>query len=228
MIGTEWKDVADLLQWFGGAHNVGERIRYLRDSRGWTQEQLADAMSGLADPPGPFRKMDKRTIWKIENPGKPSSNRAVTVDELIGFAKVLDVTIADLLLPGEHAAQLEAFKEVTEAAERLQEVREAWERYERAIRTVRGRLRANEDARREAESQLERTQSMHYRSFARAHRKHGGESTLEEFAQRQSPTPLLATMEDALGPLEPHAAGWANGRHEPPLDAGEFVYSGGA
>ena len=232
MIETGWTDVAELLSWFGESSNIGPRIQQLRESRRdhrgqrdpWTQEQLAQAMSDL---PG-ARPMSKMTIWKIENPDKPSANRAVTVDELLGFAKVLNVTIADLLLPGEHAAQLAAFRGVTEAAQQLQEAREAWSRYLVALRTARARLAASEDARRDMSNQLDRVRRDHYRSFERQHRRHAPDMTLDQFAAAQVPTPLLAAMEDALGPLEPHEAGWANGRHEPPLDPGEFTYSGGA
>lgn len=240
VIENGWTDVAELLSWFGESKNIGPRIQYLRESRRdaqgqpdpWTQEQLAEAMSDL---PG-GRPMSKQTIWKIENPDKPSSNRAVTVDELIGFAKVLEVTIADLLLPGDHVAQLSAFRAVTEAAQHLQEVREAWSRYANAMRTARSRLNASEDARKDMQNQLMRTRRDHYESFRGAHARYAvgvgaslrRELTLGEFAAGQPPTPLLAAMEDALGPLELHLTGWANGRHEPPLDSGDFTYSGGA
>ncbi|GAA2947657.1 hypothetical protein GCM10010458_36590 [Microbacterium luteolum] len=240
MIETGWTDVAELLSWFGEAKNVGPRLQEIREGRRdsdgrpapWTQEQLAAAMSAL---PG-ARPMSKMTIWKIENPDKPSSNRSVTVDELIGFAKVLNVTIADLLLPGDQVAQLAAFKAVTDAASHLQEVRDAWSRYTGSLRTARAHLEGSPDARSDMQNQLRRTRADHYRSFAAAHAnyapvlaaQHGREFTLEEFAAGQMPTPLLAAMEDALGPLEPHLDGWATGRHEPPLDSTDFTYSGGA
>lgn len=58
-----------------------ERIINLRESRNWTQKDLADRMG-----------MNKVTMNKIEN-----HNRAVTSAELAKFAEVLDTT-ADYLL----------------------------------------------------------------------------------------------------------------------------------
>lgn len=225
MIGTEWTDVAERISWEGGTRNVGERLRTLREARGWSQDDLAQAMNDYNRPPGPFRKMDRRTIWRIENPDKPSANRTATVDELIGFASVLGVTIAELLLADDGAELLEANRRLTHAAEKLNAMRRAWNDYLAAIGAVRGLLAGSADLRREVEGELGRAREAHALSFRRDHTRYGGESTLEAFAVDQVPTPLLAALEDSLGPLTPHLDGWARGRHEPG-DAGNFTYSG--
>jgi len=222
MIGTEWVDVAELISWYGEAKNIGPRLRELRRSRKardgrpepWTQEDLASAMTNMISAPGPFRGMTKQTIWKIENPDKASANRAVTIDELIGFAKVLNVTVVDLLLPGDHVAQLEAFRAVTRAAEHLNEVRSAWSRYYSSVLAAREQVASSgEDARREIASQWQRERAKHVESFRDQFARQPQGETLERHAYSQPPTPLLAAMEDILGPLELSPWAWANGRH---------------
>jgi transcriptional regulator with XRE-family HTH domain len=66
----------------------GEQLRAVRGRKDWSQEQLADEMTGEG------LKMDRTTITKIEN-----GARNVSIDEALAFAAVLGVSPAALLAP---------------------------------------------------------------------------------------------------------------------------------
>jgi transcriptional regulator with XRE-family HTH domain len=85
--------------------DIGRRIAELRSTRGLTQEQLAERL-----------RIDARTVQRIE------AGQNQTLDLLIGFAKVLGVSVAALFdaprsraarRPGRPAAQ----REIPAAAE---------------------------------------------------------------------------------------------------------------
>jgi transcriptional regulator with XRE-family HTH domain len=65
-------------------NSVADRVRYLRRSRGWTQQQLADRAS-----------ISLEGVWTIENGRKLP--RASTLELLAG---ALGVEPADLVPPG--------------------------------------------------------------------------------------------------------------------------------
>jgi transcriptional regulator with XRE-family HTH domain len=72
-----------------GEHQLAERVAHERERRGWSYEQLAQRMTDAGCP------MNQSAINKIE---KGSPRRRITVDELLGFAKVFETNISDLVL----------------------------------------------------------------------------------------------------------------------------------
>lgn len=72
--------------------NLARRIAHERDSRGMSYEGLADRMTKAGCP------IQASAIYKIEKMNPP---RRITVDELVGFAQVFEVSVEDLLTPVE-------------------------------------------------------------------------------------------------------------------------------
>jgi transcriptional regulator with XRE-family HTH domain len=100
-----------------GEDYLAERVTYERNARRWSYETLAQRMTEAGVP------MNQSAIQKIE---KGTPRRRITVDELLGFAKVFDTNVCDLLLNrsiGEdaHAAQL--FQRWQEAEEEVEKAR---------------------------------------------------------------------------------------------------------
>lgn len=73
-----------------GESNLAERVAYERRRRDWSLERLATKMTHAGCP------IQGSAIYKIES-GRPP--RRITVDELLGFAKVFEVPVDELLLP---------------------------------------------------------------------------------------------------------------------------------
>jgi hypothetical protein len=71
---------------------LARRIAFEREERAWSPGGLADLMTKAGCP------MNQSAVWKIEN-GEP--RRKITVDELLGFAKVFDVAAEELLVAPE-------------------------------------------------------------------------------------------------------------------------------
>jgi transcriptional regulator with XRE-family HTH domain len=67
---------------------LARRITYEREERGWSPGGLADLMTKAGVP------MNQSAIWKIEK-GEP--RRKITVTELLGFTKVFELSVGDLL-----------------------------------------------------------------------------------------------------------------------------------
>ena len=100
-----------------GEQHLAERIARERERRGWSYEQLARAMTRAGCP------MNQSAIYKIEK-GEP--RRRITVDELVGFAKVFGTNISALVLDQsivDDAQAARLFQEWQEAEERVQEAR---------------------------------------------------------------------------------------------------------
>jgi transcriptional regulator with XRE-family HTH domain len=83
---------------------LGERVRLLRQRRGWTQQQLADAARTLGPlrGAGHERYLDRSTIGKIE-----TGLRDVSLVEVLVLAAALRVSPAALYLPSEREQRLE-------------------------------------------------------------------------------------------------------------------------
>ena len=73
------------------------RIRACREEKGWKQVNLADAMTDVGVP------LTGDKVSKIE-----TGTRSVSYDELLAFAYVLDVPLAELMSPPEGAPPIRA------------------------------------------------------------------------------------------------------------------------
>lgn len=79
-----------------GEANLAARIEAERNRHGWSYGELAKRVTAVGSP------MSKAALYRIERgnaPGKPA--RTISVDEMIAFTKVFEVSIADLLTPVE-------------------------------------------------------------------------------------------------------------------------------
>lgn len=75
-----------------GEELLSQRIKVEREARGWTFDGLAARMAEAGCP------IQGSAVYKIERASPP---RRITVDELVGFARVFELPIGDLLLPAE-------------------------------------------------------------------------------------------------------------------------------
>jgi transcriptional regulator with XRE-family HTH domain len=88
--------------------NVASRIALERERHGWSYESLAKLMTEMGVP------LQGTAIFRIEK-GRP--RRSIKVNELVGFARVFEVEVSDMLQsPGEYWTP---------------QVRAAWARYNR-------------------------------------------------------------------------------------------------
>ena len=71
---------------------LARRIAFEREARGWTLDGLAKRMTDVGCP------IHSSAIYKIESNDPP---RRITVDELVGFSRVLGIPVEELLLPPE-------------------------------------------------------------------------------------------------------------------------------
>lgn len=102
-----WAKGNELLTTFGAQRHLVERIGALMEARGWSQSELARRMSAAHHPIG------QSAISRILG----QERRQVTIDELIGFAKVFEVPAGELLLPAVAVSRVEAMQLVAEGAE---------------------------------------------------------------------------------------------------------------
>jgi len=77
---------------------ASERIRYERERRGWSTAELARRVS-LAGV-----QMRQQQVWQVES-GEP--RRRLSVGEAAAFAKVLGISLAELMTPPEKIAELD-------------------------------------------------------------------------------------------------------------------------
>jgi len=114
---------------------VGERIREVREARGWTQEKLAGAA-----------KISKSFLSEVENKGKN-----ISLDLLLRVATALDASVEYLATGGGHEAKSRKSivipPELSQAAEQLhlsfQQAIDLLEAYNSVVARRSTRLRAN-------------------------------------------------------------------------------------
>lgn len=103
----------------GREESLARRIQYERERRGWSQSKLAEYVTEAGCP------INQSAIWKIEvHKGMP--RRRITVDELMAFADVFGLSIADLLVHPDIATNAEA----RELANRIQRINDDMQRLE--------------------------------------------------------------------------------------------------
>ena len=69
---------------------VARRIRFERENRDWSPAKLAQQMTAAGYP------LNQSAIWRIENGDPP---RRVNLEEAVGFAKVFEMGLEDLITP---------------------------------------------------------------------------------------------------------------------------------
>lgn len=85
----------------GREEDLARRIAYERDLRGWSYAGLASRMTAAGC------AIDPSALYKIEN---ATPRRRISVDELVALSRVLEIPMADLLVPPEIAADKHAMK----------------------------------------------------------------------------------------------------------------------
>lgn len=93
----------------GGELGMARRIAFEREQRGWTTESLAKRMTEAGCP------INQSAIWKIEN-GQP--RRKISYDEALAFAQLFELSITELAVAPEIAAN-ESVRALVEEHQRL-------------------------------------------------------------------------------------------------------------
>ncbi|MFJ4410731.1 helix-turn-helix transcriptional regulator [Streptomyces sp. NPDC088910] len=117
--------------------NAAARIALERETRGWSTTELAARMTKAGVP------MNQTAVWRMEN-GKP--RRKITLDEALGFARVFELPLEELMSPPLDGIDLEGRRFVQEAVEAFYESRDAQDRLHRAVTTIAAYLKAHPDS----------------------------------------------------------------------------------
>ncbi|MFJ2578432.1 helix-turn-helix domain-containing protein [Kitasatospora aureofaciens] len=110
-----------------GEENAARRLKMERESRGWSTAEVARRMSETGFP------INQSSVWRIES-GEPP--RRINLDEAIGFAKIFDITLAELVGPSGGAVSakmLHLFEIFQEAANRAQDALDEMDTAESAL-----------------------------------------------------------------------------------------------
>ncbi|MFC1417791.1 helix-turn-helix domain-containing protein [Streptacidiphilus cavernicola] len=79
--------------------NVAARVLLERQARGWSTTELAQRMTAAGVP------LNQSAVWRIES-GTP--RRKISLDEALGFSKVFELPLEDLMAPPQEGLDLEA------------------------------------------------------------------------------------------------------------------------
>lgn len=211
---TTWGEVSKLIDQFGSERNVAGRIRQLREAqvdtagRSWSQEELARRMTQAGYP------MTHTSIWKIENPDKKSGGRSIPIGEAVGFARVLGVTLAELLLPEDAVREIDGWQRLQSAAEALDQIRSAWSTYVHEIEGARLAVRANPRVAERIQNYLDDAKAHSNAQVARVwindaddereaqrrerHVRDGAQSLPADAVEGYAPTPAVVAAQTAL------------------------------
>ncbi len=116
--------------------NAAARIALERETRGWSTTELAARMTKAGVP------MNQTAVWRIEN-GNP--RRKITLDEALGFTRVFELPLEELMSPPLEGIDLEGRRLVQEAVEAFYASRDAQDRLHTAVVAVATYLRAHPD-----------------------------------------------------------------------------------
>ncbi len=222
MMEPSWSEVSALIQSEGDERNVGTQIRRAREERGWSQTELAERVSRVLHPYSEkvSSSIDRVAVWRIENPDAKSGGRRVTIAELIAFAKVFNMTIAELLLPTGAADRQKAWAAVEAAFEALQAVRMATSTYREAVMRVRAFADVDEELSHQIIERRDAVQEAHAESYRKQWERHRHEFTgsprddLHAFAEANL-TPEVAALIDMTSTKPMNLWAWAQGRTVP-------------
>ncbi|HEY5833540.1 helix-turn-helix domain-containing protein [Streptomyces sp.] len=116
--------------------NAAARVALEREVRGWSTTELAARMTKSGVP------MNQTAVWRIEN-GKP--RRKITLDEALGFSRVFELPLEELMSPPLEGIDLEGRRIVQEAVEAFYEARDAQDRLHEAVLAITVYLQAHPD-----------------------------------------------------------------------------------
>lgn len=131
-------EMVDLISRLGSDTNVPTRVKQLRDTWGWSLQELSDR---LAEPPIGYQ-INKSSLWKIESGTPP---RQVSFREATAFARVFNVPLEDLYLTDGQLAQRELSTAVNRALQALADAHAAWVAYGNAVQYAQAVLERVED-----------------------------------------------------------------------------------
>ena len=107
--------------------NVAARVALEREVRGWSTTELAARMTRLGVP------MNQTAVWRIEN-GAP--RRKITLDEALGFARVFELPLEELMSAPLEGLDIEGRQLVQAVVEAFYESRDLQTRLEEAVAAV--------------------------------------------------------------------------------------------
>lgn len=113
--------------------NAAARVALEREVRGWSTTELAARMTKAGVP------LNQTAVWRIEN-GSP--RRKITLDEALGFARVFELPLEELMAPPLEGVDLEGRRVVQEAVEAFYGSRDAQDRLHHAVVATAEYLRA--------------------------------------------------------------------------------------
>jgi len=140
MADFDYPELQALVAELAGEYQLASRLKTEREDRGWSQGELSRRMKQVGV------DLNQSSISKIE-----ASARSISVDELLGFSKTMNIPVMGLLLPGDVKTEAEGWRKFLEAVEHLQVARNASKDYSFAIRYVRNRTAISENLKRRIE-----------------------------------------------------------------------------
>lgn len=106
-----WSEGSALVAQAGSEKHLIDRVSQELDRRSWSGAKLARQMNAIGHP------MSQPVVSRLLSSGDRGDRpKAVTVDQMIGLAKVLDIPFAELLLPPGARLTAEAWRRLNEAA----------------------------------------------------------------------------------------------------------------
>lgn len=129
MADIRWTDVDFIVRQLGGEGHLARGLERARRAKGWSQERLSKELTSAGMP------MHQSAISKIERPAN-GGRRAVTVDEALALARVLDLTLAELVLPDGALLSARAAQALADGPRLLEELDRADAQVRIAVATV--------------------------------------------------------------------------------------------
>lgn len=131
-----WSEGNELVAQHGGERFAVDRVRSELGSRGWSQSQLSRRLADLGD----RYRMHPSVISRLLN-SKSTEPRALSVDQIIGLAKVLGVPFGELLLPPGAREVNATWQDIRAAAELYNQAYIAEDRLEGQMDRLRDEIR---------------------------------------------------------------------------------------
>ncbi|MFJ8308764.1 MULTISPECIES: helix-turn-helix transcriptional regulator [unclassified Streptomyces] len=104
--------------------NVAARVALEREVRGWSTTELAERVTKAGV------KLNQTAVWRIEN-GNP--RRRINLDEALGFARVFELPLEELMSPPLEGLDVDGRRLVQEAVEAFYESRDVQDRLHHAV-----------------------------------------------------------------------------------------------